>query len=147
VTLDELRSRKIVKIKPRYLPTEEPDALPLPNLVEPEPLGNNEVYLVFASHPLYTNTQFREVYGELEPIVYTHDYEGIVYLSTSRGTVRVKAVKDPRIPPGVAVMYKNGLVDLDGKPVNSIIEPNKGKYAGTPRLNGIRVRITIVQNQ
>ena len=147
VTLDELRSRKIVKIKPRYLPTEEPDALPLPNLIEPEPLGNNEVYLVFASHPLYTNTQFREVYGELEPIVYTHDYEGIVYLSTSRGTVRVKAVKDPKIPPGVAVMYKNGLVDLDGKPVNSIIEPNKGKYAGTPRLNGIRVRITMVQNQ
>ena len=59
---------------------------------------------------LYMNTQFREVYGELELIVYTHGYEGIIYLGTSRGTVRVKAVKDSKIPPGVAVMYKNGLL-------------------------------------
>jgi Anaerobic dehydrogenases, typically selenocysteine-containing len=141
VTLDELRSKKIVRMKPKHLPAEEPDALPLPNPIEPESLKNNEVYLVFTSHPLYTNTQFREVYGKLEPIVYTHDHEGVLLLRTSRGMVRVRAVKDPSIPPGLALIYKNSLVDLDGKPINGIIEPYKGKYAGTPRLNGIKVRI------
>ncbi len=144
VTLNELREKKVVKMKPRYLPADEPDALPLPSPVEPGQLGKDEVYLVFASHPLYTNTQFREVYGELEPVVYTHDYEGVVILESGYGRVRVRAIKDPGIPPGVALIYKSGLVDLDGKPINSIIEPVKGKYAGTPRLNGIRVKLISV---
>ncbi len=141
VTISELRERKIIKMRPRYLPADEPDALPLPNPVEPEPLNRDEVYLVFASHPLYTNTQFREVYGTLEPIIHTHDYEGVVILESKYGKVKVKAVKDPNVPPGVGFIYKSSLIDLDGKPINSIIEPIKGKYAGTPKLNGIKVRI------
>ena len=144
VTLEELRVRKIVKMKPKYLPTNEPDALPLPNPTEPSELGPNEVRLVFTSHPLYTNTQFREVYGNLEPVVYTHDYEGIVMLANEFGSVRVRAVRDGNVPPGVALIYKSSLIDLDGKPINSITGRIKGKYAGTPMLNGVRVRVKVV---
>ncbi|MFP3301136.1 MAG: molybdopterin-dependent oxidoreductase [Caldivirga sp.] len=141
VTLSELRERKIVKMTPRYLPSDEPDALPLPSPIEPEPLKDGEAYLVFSSHPLYTNTQFREVYGSLEPIAYTHDYEGVVILESRYGSVKVKAVKDPNIPKGIVLIYKSSLIDLEGKPINSIIEPIKGKYANTPRLNGIKVKL------
>ncbi|GAB6946452.1 molybdopterin-dependent oxidoreductase [Vulcanisaeta sp. JCM 16161] len=144
VTLEELRERKVVKVKPRYLPTNEPDAYPLPNPVEPSELGSNEVRLVFTSHPLYTNTQFREVYGNLEPVVYTHDYEGIVILENEFGSIRVRAIRDGNVPPGVALIYKSSLIDLDGKPINSITGRVKGKYAGTPLLNGVKVRVRVV---
>jgi anaerobic selenocysteine-containing dehydrogenase len=146
ITLEELKVKKIVKMRPRYLPAEEPDALPLPNLIEPEPLRDDEIYLVFAGHLLYTNTQFHEVYGSPEPILHTHDYEGKVILETRYGKVKVKAVKDPSIPKGIALIHKNGLIDLDGKPINGIIGSERGKYAGTPRLNGIKVRIIKSQN-
>ncbi len=143
VTLEELRVRKIVKVKPRYLPTNEPDALPLPNPIEPSELSDNEVRLVFTSHPLYTNTQFREVYGNLESVVYTHDYEGVVVLENEFGVVRVRAVRDSNVPPGVALIYKSSLIDLDGKPINTLTGRVKGKYAGTPLLNGVKVRIRV----
>ncbi|MGC9178676.1 MAG: molybdopterin-dependent oxidoreductase [Vulcanisaeta sp.] len=144
ITLEELRERKVIKIKPKYLPTNEPDAFPLPNLVEPSELSSYEIRLVFTSHPLYTNTQFREIYGNLEPVVYTHDYEGIVVLENEFGSVRARAVRDDNVPPGVALIYKSSLIDLDGKPINSITGRVKGKYAGTPLLNGIKVRVNVV---
>ncbi len=147
VTLEELRERKVVKVRPRYLPTNEPDALPLPNPVEPSELGADEVRLVFASHPLYTNTQFREVYGSQEPIAYTHDYEGVVILENEFGSVMIRAVKDVNIPPGVALIYKSSMVDLYGKPINSITGRVKGRYAGTPMLNGVKVRVKVVDGQ
>ncbi|GGI72214.1 dehydrogenase [Vulcanisaeta souniana JCM 11219] len=141
ITLGELRDRKVVRIKPRYLPANEPDALPLPNPVEPSELSSNEVRLVFTSHPLYTNTQFREVYGNLESVVYTHDYEGVFALENEFGVVRVRAVRDSNVPSGVALIYKSSLIDLDGKPINALTGRVKGRYAGTPLLNGVKVRI------
>ncbi|WP_243678433.1 hypothetical protein [Vulcanisaeta distributa] len=77
-------------------------------------------------------------------MVYTHDYEGIVILENEFGNVRVRAVKDSNVPPGVALIYKSSLVDLDGKPINAITGRVKGKYAGTPLLNGVKARVRVV---
>ncbi|WP_069808326.1 molybdopterin-dependent oxidoreductase [Vulcanisaeta thermophila] len=146
VTLEELVRRKFVKISPRYVNEDsEPDAHPLPNPTPPNRLGVDEAYLVFASHPLYTNTQFREVYGELRPVVYTHDYEGLVKLETEYSSITVRAVRDPGIPPGVILMYKNSLRDLGGRFVNDLMRPEMGRYGGTPRINGVRVRVRVIK--
>ncbi|BBE42100.1 molybdopterin-dependent oxidoreductase [Conexivisphaera calida] len=125
VTLDELRSRGAVRVR---------------NYPPPSP-RDGELLLVFTSHPLYTNTQFREVHGRPEPIVHTHDVDGEVVLETDLGSARVIAVADPGTPPGVAWMYKSALVDLDGRSINGLLGGVAGPYAGTPVLNGVAVRL------
>ncbi len=109
----------------------------------PPPL---DATLVFTSHPLYTNSQFKEIYGRPEPILYTHDVEGIVEVESKFGKVKVKAVKDVGTPSGGVVwMHKSALIDLDGRPINSLIGPEKGRYGGTPLLNGVSVKIRRVE--
>ncbi len=41
------------------------------------------------------------------------------------------------------MIYKSSLIDLDGKPINTLTGRVKGKYAGTPLLNGVKVRIRV----
>lgn len=89
VTLAELMERKVVPIRHRPNPR-RPTVHPLPK-PSPPPL---DATLVFTSHPLYTNSQFKEIYGRPEPILYTHDVEGIVEVESKFGKVKVKAVKD-----------------------------------------------------
>jgi len=136
VTVAELMGKKIAPIRNRPRPR-KPSAHPLPS---PSPPGR-DLILVFTSHPLYTNSQFKEVYGSPEPILYTHDIEGIVEVESKYGRARVRAVKDEGTPSGVAWMTKSALMDLDGRPINSLIGPEKGKYGGTPLLNGVAVKI------
>lgn len=42
-------------------------------------------------------------------------------------------------------MHKSALIDLDGRPINSLIGPEKGRYGGTPLLNGVSVKIRRVE--
>jgi len=141
VTLDELRSSGVMKVK-NYPPPRAPDALPLPRPSPPPSPGPGELLLVFTSNPLYTNTQFREVHGRPEPVIHTREIEGEVLLETGLGRARVRAVRDPGVPPGVAWMYKSALVDLDGRTVNDLLGGASGPYAGTPVLNGAVVRVS-----
>jgi anaerobic selenocysteine-containing dehydrogenase len=140
VSLDELRSRGAVRVR-NYPSPRDPDALPLPSPGSPPSPREGELLLVFTSHPLYTNTQFREVHGRPEPVLHTHDVEGEVVLETDLGRARVMAVADPGTPPGVAWIYKSALVDLDGRSINGLLGGVAGPYAGTPVLNGVAVRL------
>lgn len=140
VTLAELMERKIVPIRHRPSPR-RPTVHPLPK-PSPPPL---DVTLVFTSHPLYTNSQFKEIYGRPEPVLYTHDVEGIVEVESKFGKVKVRAVKDVGTPSRVVWMHKSALIDLDGRPINSLIGPEKGAYGGTPLLNGVSVKIRRIE--
>ncbi|MGC9068260.1 MAG: molybdopterin-dependent oxidoreductase [Thermoprotei archaeon] len=135
ITLSELKSKKIVKLNPQINYTITVKPLP-ENIEMPRSLT-----LVFTSHPLYTNSQFKEIYGKPEPIIYTHNIEGHVIVRSKYGIAKMKAIKDPNTPENIAWIYKSALMDLDGKPVNSLIGNRKGKYGGTPLLNGTEIII------
>jgi len=140
VTLDRLRRDGIVKLNPD--PPYRPRVGPLPHLLPP-PKGT---VLVFSSHPLYTNSQFKEVHGVPEPVVWTRDTQGIGYLISKYGRVKVRFKADTSIPKGVVYMHKSCLMDLEGSPVNSLFGPEKGKYGGTPPLNAVEVTIQLLNS-
>lgn len=137
VDIEELRKRGFVKLGIRAQDRGFVDVNPLPRDLETSGTG----YLVFSSHPNFTNSQFTEVYGTRRPEVYNSSIEGEGYMCTEYGRVRVVFRRDPSVPEGVYFMYKTSLFDLDGKPINSLIGPERGEFGGTPRLNGHRVRV------
>ena len=117
---------------------------PLPRFVEP-PGGT---VLVFTSEPLHTNSQFAETYGPVPPAVRLSpaDADGlglgeVAVMEGSRGKVKVKVVRDPDVPPGIALM--EGIPkDLDGVPINAVVNGEGGPYGGTPRINYTQVRLS-----
>lgn len=98
--------------------------------------------LVFGSHPSFTNSQFKEIL-KMEPTAFNNKYQGIGYVKSKWGKIKVRFVKSDDVPEGVIFMFKNQLVDLEGKPVNSIVGPEKGEMAGTPLLNFVNVEVEI----
>ncbi|AKA73312.1 dehydrogenase [Saccharolobus solfataricus] len=136
VNITELKTKGFVKLLPRY-PEGKVRVKPLPEKFS-KPSGN---IIVFSSHPNYTNSQFKEVYGNKMVIVYNSEFDGIGYLSTNYGKVKVMFKRDPLIPRGVLFIPKSFLFDLDGKPINSIIGFAKGKYGNTPIINTASVKI------
>jgi len=139
VSLSELKEKKIVKIN-KVVNTEKVKVKPLPDIKVP-PKGK---YLVFSSHPNHTNSQFKEIYPQL-PIAYTKDLEGIGYIENKNGKVKVIFKKDERLKDNIVFMFKSSLIDLDGKPINALIGSEKGKYGGTPLLNGNTVKIYLLK--
>ncbi len=135
VDLTELKGKGMARLKD---PLPRKARLCLPEL-KPVPKG---LVLVFGSHPNFTNSQFKEVYGTRDAVAMTHDLEGVGYLKSRWGRVRVRFSRDPSVPPGVVFMYKSHLFDLDGKPINSLVGDEKGE-AGTPTLNFTLVEIEI----
>lgn len=140
-SVSTLKEKKVVKVK--LVPfSGRVKVNPLPeNLVNDT---NNDVILVFGSHPNYTNSQFKEVYGHREPIAYNNEIEGYGKIVTDYGELKVKFVRSSDVPNGVIFMYKNFLVD-DDRFVNSLIGKEKGKYGSTPLLNGTRVKKVILE--
>ncbi len=138
VSLEELRREKVVKVRSR---PERPEfkVEPLPHRLE-KPRG---YALVFVSDPRFLNSQFREVYGAGKPVVLNAEVEGEGKIRTEFGEVRVLFVKDSRVPKHVLVMSKSSLMDLQGKPINSIIGPRAGQYGGTPMLNQQPVELVL----
>lgn len=131
VTIDKLKSEKVVKVKPKYLNYFSLDPFPKPSdLIFPE--GE---FLVYSAHPNYTNSQFKEIYGERLPIVYNANLEGEGILETERGKVKVMFKKSSDTPNGVYFLFKSDLFDLNKKPINSLVKASKGKFGGTPNLN------------
>ncbi|QKR00237.1 molybdopterin-dependent oxidoreductase [Metallosphaera tengchongensis] len=129
VTVDELRTKGIVKLRPKV----EAEEVNLDSFPTPQDLKVQEGdVLVFSAHPNYTNSQFSEVYGKREGVVYSSKYEGIGYLVGDGGRMKV-VFKRADLPEGVLFMYKSGLVSL-GKSVNSVIRPVRNRFGG-PRLN------------
>ncbi|MFN3805300.1 MAG: molybdopterin-dependent oxidoreductase [Pyrobaculum sp.] len=148
VTLDVLRERKIVALPPPdyyrfntatgkvefYSETAARKGLPPLPVYKPPPEGY--YVLTFAPSPLYTNSQFRETYGEPPPRVKTspEDYPGpCVVLYNEHGEVVVEAEADPTVPRGVIVYMGIGK-DRRGLPINAIARGEPGPYGGTPKL-------------
>ncbi|QIW23505.1 dehydrogenase [Sulfolobus sp. S-194] len=139
VSLQELKDKKIVKIN-KTIEVNKVKVEPLPKLTLP-PKG---IYLVFSSHPNHTNSQFKEIYSQM-PIAYNSQFDGIGYLENSNGKVKVLLKKDESIPNNVVFMFKSSLIGLDNNPVNSLIGSEKGRYGGTPLLNGYTVNIRLIK--
>ncbi|NON62374.1 dehydrogenase, partial [Acidianus sp. DSM 29099] len=135
---ERLKKDKIIKLD-RKIEGNKVKVLPLPQKLE-----RCENVLIFSSHPNFTNSQFREIYkGEAK--VFNSRFEGVGYMYNEFGKVRVHFVKDERIPEGVYFMYKSHLFDLDGKPINCLEGPRKGKLSGTPPLNSCEIKVEIDQ--
>lgn len=139
IRISELKEKKVVKIN-RIIEVEKVKVKPLPELKEP-PKGK---FLVFSSHPNHTNSQFKEIYPQL-PIVYNRNLEGEGFLENENGRVKVILKRDEEIPDNVVFMFKSTLTDLEGKPINSLISEQKGKYGHTPLLNGHTVKISLLK--
>ncbi|AWR96432.1 molybdopterin-dependent oxidoreductase [Acidianus sulfidivorans JP7] len=131
VTISDLISKKIVKIEPKYSYKFSIDPFPTPEDLE-FPQGE---FLVYSAHPNYTNSQFKEIYGERKPIAYNSRIDGEGIIETDVGKIKVMFKKSSDIPDGIYFLFKSSLFDLNNKPINSIIKPSKGKFGGTPNLN------------
>ena len=130
VTLEELREKKVVKVK-RKVPSSRPTA----KSVSMPKMPKDGVYLVFSSHPTSTNTQFTEVYGYPKELL-TNDYEGSITLTTDFGEVNVQVRRSELVPKGVIVAYKPSLK----LGLNEIVPPLKGR-TGTPPINSTLVEL------
>lgn len=154
-TLKELRERGVVKLKtPNYYtyPTatgkvefysEIALRRGLPPLPQYKPPSRSLHVLTFPPSPLYTNSQFRDIYGEPPPAVRVNpaDYVGdCVVLRNEHGEVHVKAVADPEVPRGVVVYVGIGR-DLRGIPINAVARGEPGPYGGTPKLYTTYVQV------
>ena len=111
--------------------------------------GGEGFTLLNSSHPLYTHTQFREVYGPIPPIVHINPSDaarlGIrdgdrVALYNERGEVVVKAIVTSDVPPGVLWAPKL-LTGLNGQPLN-VLAPLRAQRIGRgSTFNSIKVRV------
>jgi anaerobic selenocysteine-containing dehydrogenase len=148
VTLEELKKRGVVRLKPPNYYTyptatgrvefysETAARRGLPPLPRYEPPPRDRLVLTFPPNPLYTNSQFRDVYGEPPPVVRMNpsDYVGdCVVLWNEYGEVKLRAVADPEVPRGVVVYLGVGK-DLEGRPINAVARGEPGPYGGTPKL-------------
>ncbi len=161
VTLRELKERGVVKLKtPDYyryptatgkveLYSETALRRGLPPLPQYTPPKRGLYVLTFPPSPLYTNSQFRDVYGEPPPAVRVNpaDYVGdCIVLRNEHGEVQVKAVADPEVPRGVVVYVGIGK-DLKGVPINAVARGEPGPYGGTPRLYTTYVQVEPCRNK
>jgi anaerobic selenocysteine-containing dehydrogenase len=129
ITVEQLKKEKIMKMNPKIeynvkftIPT--PDQLIIP-------VGN---FIVYSAHPNYTNSQFKEIYGNKTAVIYNSNFDGEGYVISNIGKLRVRFKKDDRIPLGVYFVFKSSLLTTEGLSINSVIPSNKGKYGG-PLLN------------
>ncbi|MEM1627264.1 MAG: dehydrogenase [Sulfolobaceae archaeon] len=143
ISIKDLKEKKFIKIKSNinalYYNKIKVEPLPPPKSLK---MPSKRV-LVFSSHPNYTNSQFKEIYGERKLIIYNKYYEGEGWLTSRYGRVKVYFVKDEKVPDNVVFTFKSNLVGIDGKPLNALIGSEKGKYGGTPLLNGTEVEIYV----
>ncbi len=136
VTAEELKRKKVVKLSPKVEYRFNP-LIPTPSMLE-VPEGDT---LVYSAHPNYTNSQFKEVYGDRTAVVYNSRYEGEGYLVTEVGEVKVKFKREQGIPSGVYFLFKSSLKNSEGISVNAVVPPKRGKFGG-PVLN-VKVRVKV----
>ncbi len=142
ITLSELKARRVVPLSKPNVGVGEVEfystaALErgLPPLPQYKPPAGRFV-LTFPPSPLYTNSQFREVYGEPPPKVKMNPADYVsrcVVLYNEFGQVEVEAEADPDVPPGVVIYVGVGRDKL-GRPINAIVRGDPGLYGGTPKL-------------
>ncbi len=136
----ELYSEKALSMGISPLP-EQP---PLPELNE------NQFSVLSTAVNQYTNSQFWEVFGEPEPIVFINqnDAEDLnikegqtVKLENEQGKILMKA-KISDIVPEKMLWYPRNINDLTGKPVNSLVSPRYQKVGRGPLYHWLNVTLS-----
>ncbi len=105
--------------------------------------------LLTTAHPLYTNTQFRDVYGEIPPVVYVNpeDAESMglaegdaVEVYNENGSVELRVHVTGDVPRGVLWSPKE-LVGLNGAPQNVLMSTETQAIGGSPVFNSTIVSL------
>jgi len=134
----EFRSKRAGELGVGPLPVQHP----LPNAEE-------GLTLLTSGVPSYTHTQFQDVYGPLEPLVWINPEDaealgvvdgGAVELSSDLGTICAKAVITGRTMRGVLWsprLWKG----LNGEPQNLIMSGEAQAIGGGPVFNSTTVKI------
>ncbi|AOL16346.1 dehydrogenase [Sulfolobus sp. A20] len=138
VDINELKAKGYVKLSVKY-PNSKIRVEPLPDkdkLVIPK-----DYVIVFSSHPNYTNSQFKETYGDKQCLIYNSEVEGEGYIISKYGRVKVKFKVDSSLPKGLLFTFKSNLIGIDGVPLNSIIGDRFGKFGNTPIINSDGIKI------
>ncbi len=121
---------------------------PLPE--QPEPPGREGYFvLINTATPLYTHTQFRDVYGPIPAIVHVNPEDArslgvadgeAVELCSEEGCVAVRIVLSDSVPRGVLWAPRQH-VGLNGVPLNTLVSTATQRIGGGPVFNSTLVRL------
>lgn len=112
-----------------------------------------EFVLINSSTPLYTHTQFWEVYGEPKPLIHISPYDAkelgindgcIVRVCSDEDCVSLIAKVDNSLQRRTLWVQRQ-IKDLNGKPINSITPIITQTVGGGPIFNSINVSIHVVK--
>jgi anaerobic selenocysteine-containing dehydrogenase len=126
---------------------------PLPTPPKGDRVGENELLLITSAHPLYTHTQFEEVYGSIysDLLINPEDAKqlnietgNLVEVYNEKGAVKLKIRVDPSLGKGIAWLPRHSKT-YNGKRINVIIDDGIDSYGGAT-LNSTHIRIRKIQN-
>ncbi|MBU7024575.1 MAG: molybdopterin-dependent oxidoreductase [Theionarchaea archaeon] len=121
---------------------------PLP-VQHPLSLHQEEYILLTSSMRNYTHTQFQDIYGPIPSLVFIGIKDALkndikdsdtLVLYNELGSITMKAVISVSIPPGTLWIPRQGN-DLNGVPVNSIVQDTTQDIGGGPTFNSMTVKI------
>ena len=127
---------------------------PLPKPVDLPESGEYPLILITSSHPLYTHTQFEEIYGYIPPKIFTSKEDAIEYGLNEGDQVRVESVigsvlmevgVDDSLPQGICFAYKSAYT-LDGKRISFITNDDVSELGGAT-INTTFVRLIRVDGK
>jgi anaerobic selenocysteine-containing dehydrogenase len=127
---------------------EECNVSPLP-VQHPLSLHPEEYILLTSSMRNYTHTQFQDIYGPIPSLVFIGIKDALkndikdsdtLVLYNELGSITMKAVISVSIPPGILWIPRQGN-DLNGAPVNSIVQDTTQDIGGGPTFNSMTVKI------
>lgn len=121
---------------------------PLP-VQRPVRIGSGEFVLLTSSTPRYTNTQFREAYGRVPPVVHVSADDAAdldvrsgdeVELYNDRGRVVLEARVTDDVPRGVLWSPKHA-IGLNDEPVSCLTPGDTQAVGGGPVFNSTLARV------
>ncbi|MEB3825132.1 MAG: molybdopterin-dependent oxidoreductase [Desulfurococcales archaeon] len=121
---------------------------PLPQPGQALPDTGYSLILLSGAHPLYTHSQFEDVYGPIPPVVMISPEDAeergissgdVVRVYNERGSILMKARVSGSLPRGVVFVYRSAST-LDGGRVNVLSDPGLDSFGGSV-INSTRVEV------
>jgi len=126
---------------------------PLPTPPKGDRIEESELLLITSAHPLYTHTQFEDIYGPIysELLINPEDAKqlgietgNLVEVYNEKGTVLLKIKVDPSLGKGIAWLPRQART-YNGKRINVILDDGVDSYGGAT-LNSTHIKIRKIQN-